>query len=125
MANRHRWQLKAVMVDYLGGKCQLCGYNHSFRSLDFHHVDPSTKKMIFGANHNRSWQSLRDELNKCICLCKNCHGEVEESLEMVEWGHQPSPILEKVKTTHADFVARSIDFSREGWAAYHPKFITV
>lgn len=124
MANRHRWHLKAVMVEYKGGKCQLCGYNHTMRSLDFHHVDPSSKAMGFGANHNRSWQSVRDELDKCVCLCRNCHGEVEEALELVEWGHAPLPILDRVNKAHAAYQPRVIEFSREGWEKHHPKFLT-
>lgn len=124
MANRHRWHLKAVMVEYKGGKCQLCNYNRNRRSLDFHHVDPSTKSMGFGANHNRSWQSIREELDKCVCLCRNCHGEVEEALEMVAWGHQPAPILDLVNKAHADFKPSCTEYTREGWASHHPKFLT-
>ena len=27
-------------------------------------------------SHNRSWPTLREELDKCVLLCKNCHAEL-------------------------------------------------
>jgi hypothetical protein len=123
MANRHRWQLKTIMVVYKGGGCQLCGYKKCMRSLDFHHVDPSKKLRSLGANHNRSWQSIRDELDKCICVCRNCHGEVEEALELVSWGHPQRKILDRVNSIHKEFVSVPMNYSRHDWIAYHPKFM--
>lgn len=65
------------MVEYKGGACQLCGYARSLRALDFHHVDPTTKQFSIAGSHNRSWDSLRAELDKCLLVCSNCHGELE------------------------------------------------
>ena len=36
-----KYKLKAV--EYLGGKCALCGYSKCLASLDFHHINPLTK----------------------------------------------------------------------------------
>jgi hypothetical protein len=35
---------------------------------------------MFAGGHNRSRQSLWKELDKCVLLCLNCHGEVHASL---------------------------------------------
>ena len=55
-------------------KCKHCGYNDS-RSLVWHHIDPSTKKdgviQLIGKNHG--WDTVMAEIDKCICLCHNCH----------------------------------------------------
>lgn len=55
--------------------CQFCGYNKCGASLDFHHIKTKerriTAKMWF-SNTN----IIRNELKKCILLCKNCHYEL-------------------------------------------------
>ncbi len=60
--------------------CAICGYDKCTCSLDFHHSNPEDKK--FGL-HIRSFRHhpVEDyvaELNKCILLCRNCHGEINE-----------------------------------------------
>ena len=56
--------------------CAICGYNKCDGSLDFHHSNPKDKK--YNINLYRiTNKDLVDELNKCILLCKNCHGEIE------------------------------------------------
>jgi len=80
---RKKWQrdrfrrLKKFYVDYKGGKCVKCGYNKCQASLDFHHLegkDPNWKYM-------RRWAKKRvlKELDKCILVCRNCHGEIHYS----------------------------------------------
>lgn len=76
-ADENRKKTKAKAIEYLGGKCCLCGYNKCSASLDFHHVDPSTKEFGIGAKGlTRSWEKTKIELDKCILVCKNCHGEL-------------------------------------------------
>jgi hypothetical protein len=80
------------MVDYKGGECQLCGYNRCLRALDFHHVDPATKRFHLAGSHNRSWESLRAELDKCLLVCSNCHDEIEAGKAQI-----PRRLLAKVE----------------------------
>jgi len=50
------------------------GYDKCLGSLDFHHKiakDPNWKKM-----KNWSFERVKKELDKCILVCKNCHGEI-------------------------------------------------
>lgn len=68
---------KKVAVEYLGGKCVLCGYSKYIGALHFHHRDPSEKEFGFGVNRKVRWcASVKKELDKCVLLCANCHGEV-------------------------------------------------
>lgn len=123
LINRHRFKLKAYMIDYKGGLCQLCGYNECHRSLDFHHVDPAQKVSNLGGKHCVGWDTLRSELDKCVLLCRNCHGEVEDAVELEKWGHR-LPILDTVDRVHGLWVPPlGFDsFTRIGWEAYHPRF---
>jgi transposase len=73
-----RRRAKARLVEEAGGRCVACGYDASLAALQFHHLDPSTKK--FGLSMRgvtRSMEKLREEAAKCVLLCANCHAEVE------------------------------------------------
>lgn len=35
---------KLKLIDYKGGKCELCGYNKNIAALEFHHLNPSLKE---------------------------------------------------------------------------------
>lgn len=67
-------------LEYKGSKCQLCGYSKCKSSLHFHHVDPSQKNFEISGNWGLSWDNIRKELDKCILVCANCHGEIHEGL---------------------------------------------
>ena len=40
---KRRDKTKEILVEYKGGKCEICGYNKCLGALDFHHLDPSQK----------------------------------------------------------------------------------
>ena len=44
--------------------------------IDFHHVDPKTKSFTIGASTHRSREQIFQEVEKCVCLCANCHRRV-------------------------------------------------
>lgn len=48
--------------------------------LDFHHIDPSTKK--YNISQMVGWgmriEVILDEIAKCQVLCSNCHRSVEQ-----------------------------------------------
>lgn len=76
--NRAR-ETKLKCVEYKGGKCILCGYNRCVFSLDFHHLNPEEKEFAISGNL-KSFESLKSELDKCILVCRNCHGEIHAGL---------------------------------------------
>lgn len=80
MVNRQRWKKKEMAIEYKGGECQLCGYKKCARNLQFHHIDPREKKFGISGSHCLAWEKMKVELDKCILLCANCHGEVEDGI---------------------------------------------
>lgn len=68
--------VKKLAVNYLGGKCQKCGYNKCIGALQFHHIDPTKKSKEYYNMKLRTFNDkFKKELNKCILLCANCHLE--------------------------------------------------
>jgi len=72
---RYRHNKKRKAIDFLGGKCEKCGYNKCKEALDFHHKDPNEKKFNISPNWGRPWKILEPELKKCSLLCCRCHVE--------------------------------------------------
>lgn len=53
--------------------CCVCGET-DVSCLDFHHVDASEKDFeVSVAVQQASRRALIEEINKCACLCANCH----------------------------------------------------
>jgi hypothetical protein len=69
---------KHELINLMGGKCTICGYDKNYASLDFHHINPKEKEFPLDARHlsNSSITSLLKEAKKCILLCANCHREL-------------------------------------------------
>jgi len=60
--------------------CESCGYNKCGKALDFHHTNPNTK--LFEINKLNWWsfitydnERVKQEIDKCILICANCHRE--------------------------------------------------
>jgi 5-methylcytosine-specific restriction endonuclease McrA len=63
-----------------GGCCSLCGYNKCLTSLSFHHKNPDEKSgTISNIILNRGKRAAWKEDQKCVLVCANCHGEIEEN----------------------------------------------
>jgi hypothetical protein len=75
---RRRLELRRWVVDRLGGKCEICGYDKCLTALEAHHVDPSIKD--FNISDVTSVERIEVELEKCVLLCANHHREVHEGL---------------------------------------------
>ena len=77
--NKRRRTLKEKAVEYLGGKCEKCGYDKYIGALEFHHKENKD----FGISARglcHSWNKLKKELDKCKLLCSNCHKEIEAGI---------------------------------------------
>jgi 5-methylcytosine-specific restriction endonuclease McrA len=73
---RRREKVRLMAVEYKGGRCQTCGYDRCIEALEFHHLDPARKDFeISHKGYTRSWEKVREEADKCILLCANCHRE--------------------------------------------------
>lgn len=81
MTERHR-KLKLQAVEYKGGACVICGYAKCVRALVFHHIDDKEKDFTISHDTSRSWEKIRRELDKCVLICSNCHGEVHAGITL-------------------------------------------
>lgn len=70
---KQKYKLK--MIEYKGGKCEICGYNKNISALEFHHLNPEEKEFTI-SDTKHSWEDTQKELDKCILLCANCHREI-------------------------------------------------
>lgn len=67
---------KKRALEYKGGKCIRCGYNKCYGALDFHHKNPKEKDINFKKiKCRKNFEEIKQELDKCILLCANCHRE--------------------------------------------------
>lgn len=92
IVTRHRQRIKIKLVNYKGGKCQSCGYNKSVCSLDFHHINPKDKEFSISGKIY-SYNKMLSEVEKCILVCRNCHGEIHEDLELKGYSDIMNKIL--------------------------------
>jgi len=76
---KRRQNLKKMSVEYKGGKCSLCGYNKCISALAFHHLNPNEKDFQISGK-SISWDKIKNELEKCILVCSNCHQEIHTNL---------------------------------------------
>jgi 5-methylcytosine-specific restriction endonuclease McrA len=74
-----RKRVKIRLVEYKGGKCQICGYNKCFTALEFHHLNPNSKDFTISGK-SLSFEKLKYEVDKCILVCSNCHSEIHAGL---------------------------------------------
>lgn len=79
--SKRRKKIRDMAIKYKGGKCMICGYCKCLEALEFHHEDSTQKD--FGVSQDgltRSWERVKEELDKCIMICANCHRELHSKL---------------------------------------------
>jgi len=76
----YRNRVKIRAIEYKGGACSCCGYKKCISALQFHHVNQKDKDFTIGNYSFRKFESLIDELDKCILVCANCHSEIHSGL---------------------------------------------
>lgn len=82
-------------------KCSKCPESHP-ACLDFHHTDPSTKRIeISQVARSKGWSldKVKEEIDKCEVLCSNCHRK--EHLGRPSAGDQVSKTRLSGLDTHA------------------------
>jgi predicted nucleic acid-binding Zn ribbon protein len=89
---RRRSILKIAAVEYKGGKCICCGYSKCKEALDFHHLDPSHKDFNISHSLNISWHTIKNELEKCVLVCANCHREIHAGIVNINDFDHPSSV---------------------------------
>ena len=69
-----RYWEKRNFVDSQRTQCAKCGETRTYL-LDFHHINPEEKEFTIGVLKRGAKEKLQEEIDKCICLCANCHRE--------------------------------------------------
>lgn len=84
--NLRRYRVKLEAVNYLGGKCFKCNWNGDLSGYDFHHRDPNEKDFDPSALNlaNKSWEIVKQELDKCDLLCAICHRIEHSNYELLK-----------------------------------------
>ena len=75
-----RQKIKEKSVEYKGGKCEICDYDKCITALEFHHLNPKSKDFGIGNYSTLGWDKIKNEINKCILVCANCHREIHYGL---------------------------------------------
>lgn len=77
-----RKRYKNILVEYKGGKCERCGYDKCISALEFHHIDEANKSFsISETTFSKSLDELKEEVDKCMLVCANCHRELHAEKE--------------------------------------------
>lgn len=71
-----RRAFKRECIAYKGGHCVQCQYYRCQDALEFHHLDPNEKDFMVSEVQHTSLERVKDELDKCVLLCSNCHKEI-------------------------------------------------
>lgn len=85
-----RYEERAKFIISLkGGCCLLCGYDKCIAALEFHHVDPTQKEFQISKRWSMSDDRIKEEIDKCVLLCSNCHREThfrQDRGEVIDFG---------------------------------------
>ncbi len=77
-----RKRAKAKLVEYKGGKCQCCEYDKCIEAMEFHHLDPIEKDFTISGK-SWSFEKIKQEVDKCVMVCSNCHKEIHAGIRKV------------------------------------------
>lgn len=92
---RERWKEYRKFLYELrmerGGKCSICSYSKQVRILQFHHLrDKEFEVCAYrGPMSDRIAKRIREEADKCVLLCPNCHWEITIDEIDKKFGHDP------------------------------------
>ena len=78
---RYRAEVDAVIAAFRSKGCGICSEIQPC-CLVAHHLDPSRKDFNIGDARVRKVgsASIQEELEKCVCLCMNCHSKVHSGV---------------------------------------------
>lgn len=72
--HKDRYNINYDYICSIKKNCVKCNEDR-FWVLDFHHLNPSEKDKGVSELLNHSFIRLKNEVSKCIILCRNCHSD--------------------------------------------------
>lgn len=78
-----RQKIQTAWLHSLKTPCIVCGESEPV-CIDFHHIDPSTKDFTISKHTSSGKNKLLIEIQKCVCLCANCHRKLHYGLINLE-----------------------------------------
>jgi hypothetical protein len=83
-----RRKKKTLAIERFDGVCLGCRKRYPATLFEFHHWDSREKEFeIATGGMGRSWQTIVDELIKCVMLCVNCHSEIHAGQLILDREH--------------------------------------
>lgn len=70
---KNRTNNKKEFVNLHNNMCADCKISYPLPVYDLHHLDPKEKEYTPGHMFSRTFENAKEELDKCILLCANCH----------------------------------------------------
>jgi len=78
---KHRAANKALVDAFKAQGCMAPGCKEKAPCcMVAHHLDPASKSFELARHSHRSLEKIQMELEKCVCLCMNCHAKVHAGL---------------------------------------------
>ena len=68
------YEINRAFVESLKTDCCKCGEDRPW-VIQFHHINPNEKSFSIASFGTRSRNTIWNEIQKCVCLCSNCHDE--------------------------------------------------
>lgn len=76
--------IKKWALEYKGNSCCICGYNKCVEALEFHHINEFNKDFSLSDRDIKlDWQAIKNELDKCVLVCSNCHREIHAGITKI------------------------------------------
>lgn len=76
LRNEKRKEKKDILVEYKGGRCEVCGRTGPSYIFDFHHKNKNEKDFGISDYVSRSIENLKIEVDKCMLVCCLCHRKI-------------------------------------------------
>lgn len=95
---------KNIITSLINDSCQICGYAKCTRNLTFHHLRDKTTGLS-SREFQFAFNTLINELKKCVVICHNCHGEVHDNLI-------PQELIDKL---NSEFIDKLNTLSKKDW----------
>lgn len=92
-----RRKYKRLLVEYKGGKCEKCGKVYRDEVFDFHHKNPNEKEFGISTFKVLNIDKLKNEADKCILVCANCHREIHAQIVDEERNKRINEEKEKIE----------------------------